>query len=136
LSERIRVVSIVGRFLEHSRLYYFENHGDPELYMGSADLMPRNLDHRVETLVPVEDQGLRSYLRDDLLEGYLRDNVQVAELQPDGSYKRVTPGEEPPFSIWAHLLERAAAETSSAARQDRLAAAIGAYRQGRVDPFD
>jgi polyphosphate kinase len=136
LSERIRVVSIVGRFLEHSRLYYFENHGDPELYMGSADLMPRNLDHRVETLVPVEDQGLRSYLRDDLLEGYLRDNVQAAELQPDGSYKRVTPGEEPPFSIWAHLLERAAAETSSAARQDRLAAAIGAYRQGRVDPFD
>lgn len=136
LSERIRVVSIVGRFLEHSRLYYFENHGDPELYMGSADLMPRNLDHRVETLVPVEDAGLRTYLRDDLLEGYLRDTVQAEELQPDGSYKHVSPGDEPPFSIWAHLIERAAAETSAGTRQDRLAAAIGAYRQGRVDPFD
>jgi polyphosphate kinase len=136
LSERIRVVSIVGRFLEHSRLYYFENHGEPELYMGSADLMPRNLDHRVETLVPVEDAGLRAYLRDDLLEGYLRDNVQAEEMQPDGTYRKASPGDEPPFSIWAHLIEHAAAESSSAIRQDRLAAAVGAYRQGRVDPFD
>jgi polyphosphate kinase len=136
LSERIRVVSVVGRFLEHSRLYYFENHGEEELYMGSADLMPRNLDHRVETLVPVEDTGLRTYLRDELLEGYLRDTVQAADLQPDGSYKRVLPGDEPPFSIWARLLERAAAESALATRQDRLAAAVGAYRQGRVDPFD
>lgn len=137
LSERIRVVSLVGRFLEHSRLYYFQNHGEEELYMGSADLMPRNLDHRVETLVPVEDTALRAYLRDEILEGYLRETVQARDLQPDGSYRRVTPAaDEQPFSIWAHLLERTAAELAAATRQDRLAAAGGAYRQGRVDPFD
>jgi polyphosphate kinase len=136
LSERIRVVSIVGRFLEHSRLYYFENHGDEELYMGSADLMPRNLDHRVEALVPVEDSAARAYLRDEILEGYLRDTTNAAALRPDGSYRRIEPPSgEQPFSIWAHLLERAAAETAAASRQDRLAAAGGAYRW-RVDPFD
>ena len=136
LSERIRVRSIVGRFLEHSRLYYFENHGEEELFLGSADLMPRNLDHRVETLVPIEDAGLRSYLRDDVLEGYLRDNVLAQELQPDGSYVRAVPGSDAPFSIWAHFIERALAEPATSARQDRLAAARGAYRQGRVDPYD
>ena len=62
VSENIRVISIVGRFLEHSRLYYFRNGGDEELLMGSADLMPRNLDNRVETLFPIEDEAIRSYL--------------------------------------------------------------------------
>ncbi len=136
LSERIRVVSLVGRFLEHSRLYYFENHGAEELFLGSADLMPRNLDHRVETLVPVEDATLRSYLRDDVLEGYLRDNTLARNLGPDGSYQRVRPGPNPPFSIWNWFMERAMAEHAAAARPDRLAAARGAYRQGRVDPYD
>jgi polyphosphate kinase len=137
LSERIRVVSIVGRFLEHSRLYYFQNHGDEELYLGSADLMPRNLDHRVETLTPVEDVNVRAYLRDEILDGYLRDTVQARELQPDGSYRRVAPATgEPPSSIWAHLIERAAAESAAATRQDRLAAASHVYHQGRVDPYD
>jgi len=136
LSERIRVVSLVGRFLEHSRLYYFQNHGAEELFLGSADLMPRNLDHRVETLVPIEDTAMRAYLRDDVLEGYLRDNTLTRELQPDGSYQRVAPGPNAPFSIWGHFMERALAETATTARQDRLAAARGAYRQGRVDPYD
>jgi polyphosphate kinase len=136
MSERIRVVSLVGRFLEHSRLYYFQNRGREELYLGSADLMPRNLDHRVETLAPVEDPTLLAYLRDEILEGYLRDNTHARDLEADGKYRPVVPGASPPFSIWARLLERSLADSAAAARQDRLAAARGAYRQGRVDPYD
>jgi len=105
LSERIRVVSIVGRFLEHSRLYYFHNGGDEELFLGSADLMPRNLDNRVEVSVPVEDHGLRRYLVDCLLAGYLRDNVQTTVLGPDGTYQRPERRpDEPPFDMQAHLI--------------------------------
>ena len=92
LHDRIRVVSIVGRFLEHSRLYYFQNGGDEELYFGSADFMPRNLDNRVETLAPVEDKVLRTYLREEILEGYLLDNTNARELLPDGEYRRIVPG--------------------------------------------
>lgn len=136
LSENIRVISVVGRFLEHSRLYYFHNDGNDEIYLGSADLMPRNLDHRVETLVPVEDPALRAYLRDEILEGYLRDTTQARELLPSGEYRRVEPGSNPPFSIWGHLLERAQAEAASTVLKDRLAMARNAYRQGRVDPYN
>jgi polyphosphate kinase len=91
LSENIRVRSVVGRFLEHSRVFYFENAGAPEIYIGSADWMYRNLNRRVEVLCPVEDPHLRSYLKDEVLEAYLRDNVNARELQPDGSYLRVHP---------------------------------------------
>jgi polyphosphate kinase len=93
ISENIRVVSLVGRFLEHSRIYYFANGGKPdedEILIGSADLMPRNLDHRVEVLVPVEDRVLRAHLRDVALPAYLRDTVNAHLLLPDGSYERVT----------------------------------------------
>jgi polyphosphate kinase len=92
VSENIRVRSVVGRFLEHSRIYLFANggeDGDDELYLGSADLMPRNLDHRVEVVFPVEDQTLRAYLRDTVLPTYLRDNVNSAILLPNGEYERV-----------------------------------------------
>jgi polyphosphate kinase len=91
VSENIRVTSIVGRFLEHSRIYYFNNGGDEEIYLGSADLMPRNLDRRVETLFPIEDPALRTYLRADVLETYMRDTVNARELRADGSYVRVAP---------------------------------------------
>lgn len=96
LSENIRVRSIVGRLLEHSRAYHFENGGDPEVYTGSSDWMPRNLDRRVEVLVPVREAGLRQYLRGEFLNAYLKDNVKARELQPDGSYYRVArePGED------------------------------------------
>src|SRR4029079_9088760 len=77
LSENIRVRSIVGRLLEHSRVYYFENGGDPVVFTGSADWMPRNLDRRVEVLAPVHDRELRNHLTHDFLGAYLRDNVKA-----------------------------------------------------------
>ena len=91
VSDNIRVISIVGRFLEHSRIYYFENGGSPEIYMGSADLMPRNLDRRVETLFPIKDARIRAYIRDAIMEVELANNVRARQLQPDGSYARVQP---------------------------------------------
>ena len=97
LSENIRVRSIVGRFLEHSRLMYFLNDGNEEIYLGSADWMVRNLNRRVETVTPIEDPGFKKYLKEDVLQAYLRDNVNARELQPDGSYVRIRPaaGVEP-----------------------------------------
>jgi polyphosphate kinase len=91
VSENIRVLSIVGRFLEHSRIFYFQNDGQEEVYLGSADLMTRNLSRRVETLFPIEDEKYIRYLRDDVLETYLKDNVNAREMQSDGSYRRVLP---------------------------------------------
>jgi polyphosphate kinase len=91
LSERIRVRSIVGRFLEHSRAYQFWNNGSPVIYVGSADLMTRNLDRRVETLFPIEDPQLAAQISDQI-QLSLRDNVRARELQPDGHYRRVDPG--------------------------------------------
>jgi polyphosphate kinase len=93
LSETIRVRSIVGRFLEHSRAYYFRNGGEEELYTGSADWMPRNFDRRVETIAPVRDERLKKYLKDVLLDAYLRDNVKARVLGPDGRYRPVPPEE-------------------------------------------
>ena len=90
ISERIRVRSIVGRFLEHSRIYWFENGGNPEVYIGSADLMERNLDRRVETLCRVGDAELADHLRTVVLDTYLRDNVQAYELR-DNTYIRLEP---------------------------------------------
>jgi len=90
VSENIRVRSIVGRFLEHTRIYYFANDGDPTVLIGSADLMRRNLDRRVEVLAPVEDAGLRTRLHDEVLELYLADNVKAREMRSDGTYVRVT----------------------------------------------
>lgn len=97
ISDRIRVTSVVGRFLEHPRVYYFANGGRPEIYMGSADLMPRNLDRRVETIFPVEDESIKQRLLDEVLAISMLDNVQARELQSDGSYKHLEPrdGETP-----------------------------------------
>jgi polyphosphate kinase len=95
-SENIHVRSIVGSFLEHNRIFYFHNGGDEEIYMGSADLMQRNLDRRVETMFPLEDPHLKRFVRDVLLENYLRDNVHSRVLQPDGSYVRLSPNEGEP----------------------------------------
>jgi polyphosphate kinase len=91
LSENICVRSIVGRFLEHSRIYYFANDGDEEVYIGSADWMPRNLNRRVEVVCPINDPGLKEYLKREVLDAYLRDSVNARALLPDGSYERVQP---------------------------------------------
>lgn len=95
VSENIRVTSIVDRFLEHSRIYYFENGGSPEMYMGSSDMMPRNLLARVEVLFPVSDNGMMCLIRDKILRIHLSDNVKARELRSDGSY---------------HLVKRAASD--------------------------
>jgi polyphosphate kinase len=87
LSERIRVVSIVDRFLEHARIYSFENGGAPEYYLASADWMPRNLDHRVEIAFPILDPRLQAQVS-EVLEVQLRDSVKARILQPDGSTVR------------------------------------------------
>lgn len=108
ISENIRVTSVVGRFLEHTRIYYFANGGQPEIYMGSADLMPRNLDRRVETVFPVEDEALKIRLLDEILRISMLDNVKARELQPDGTYKRLRPAKgEPAINSQAWFLERA-----------------------------
>ncbi len=94
VSERIRVRSIIGRFLEHSRVVMFGNAGHPEYYIGSADWMPRNLDRRVEVMAPIEDPALHRHIR-GVLETCLRDNRQAWVLQADGTYERQYPGNDP-----------------------------------------
>jgi polyphosphate kinase len=89
LSENIEVTSVVGRFLEHSRVYYFRNGGSEELYIGSADLMPRNIDHRVEVLFPVQDPKMIARVRDEFLSIYLADTVKARRMLSDGAYSRV-----------------------------------------------
>jgi polyphosphate kinase len=98
LSENIRVISIVGRFLEHSRIYYFENAGDPVLYLSTADWMPRNLVRRVEIAFPIEDAALRKEIIEVTLPALLNDRVKTRELQRDGTYVRLHPKEGEPAS--------------------------------------
>ncbi|MBY0375783.1 MAG: RNA degradosome polyphosphate kinase, partial [Bryobacteraceae bacterium] len=93
VSDRIRVRSIVGRFLEHSRIFYFENAGSAEIYLGSADLMPRNINRRVEVLFPIESPALIKQLRHKILDRYLADNVQARLMGPDATYTRAQPRE-------------------------------------------
>jgi polyphosphate kinase len=88
VSDRISVRSIVGRFLEHSRIYFFSNGGQEEVYLGSADWMPRNLYERVEVIFPVKDELLRERVRREILESYLADNLKSRFLQKDGGYVR------------------------------------------------
>ncbi|HLO16267.1 MAG TPA: polyphosphate kinase 1 [Anaerolineales bacterium] len=92
LSENINVISIVGRYLEHSRIFYFLNGGQEEIYLGSADLMERNLNRRVELLFPLENSEHIRHIREDVLDTYLQDNQLAYVLQPDGTYQRKEPG--------------------------------------------
>jgi polyphosphate kinase len=109
LSENIRVLSIVGRFLEHDRVYYFGNGGKPEAFIGSADLMRRNLDRRIEVLTPVERPDLISYLYHGVLESYLRDNQQAWVMGPDGAYVRRKPkSKEQKYDAQQALMEASA----------------------------
>jgi len=99
ISDNIRVRSIVGRFLEHSRLYYFLNNGDEEFYCGSADWMPRNLFERCEVIYPIRDPQIKIRVRDEILAAYLVDNVKARTLRPDGSYVYRHDSGQPAFSV-------------------------------------
>jgi polyphosphate kinase len=96
LSDNICVISIVGRFLEHSRIFYFANGGQEEIYVGSADWMQRNLDRRIELIFPVEDEKLKQRLKNEILEISLMDNVGARRLLADGSYERLQPKSNEP----------------------------------------
>jgi len=89
VSDTIRVISIVGRFLEHSRVFYFRNGGDEDVYLGSADLMPRNLNGRIEVMFPVSDPRLVTVVREEILGAYLADTMKARVMNPDGSYARI-----------------------------------------------
>jgi polyphosphate kinase len=91
LSDLITVRSMVDRFLEHSRIYYFENGGEPEIYAGSPDWMPRNFFRRIEAVFPVEDRRLRERLKNQVLGTCLADNVKAWQLRADGTYARRKP---------------------------------------------
>jgi polyphosphate kinase len=110
ISSRIRVRSIVGRFLEHSRIYYFENGGASEIYLGSADWMPRNLYERVEVLFPVNDELLRRRLSEEILPSYLTDNRKARILGPNGVYNHLRRERgQKSFSAQEHLMALAQA---------------------------
>ncbi|HUD22337.1 MAG TPA: polyphosphate kinase 1 [Acidobacteriaceae bacterium] len=111
LSEHIRVRSIVGRFLEHSRIFCFSNGGQPEALCGSADWMPRNLVERSEAVFPVDDPALSDRLRNEILAAYLADNTKARLLQPDGSYMRA-PLNGPAFNAQDHLMQLSRTKTS------------------------
>lgn len=116
ISDTITVKSIVGRYLEHARAYWFRHHGEGLLYIGSADLMPRNLDRRIEVLVPVLEPSIRRHIREDILALQLRDNVRSWELRPDGSYERLEPAEEQEAINAQELLMQYKKEAAKAAR--------------------
>jgi len=107
VSENIRVISVVGRYLEHSRIYYFQNNGNEEIYLGSADLMERNLDHRVEVVFPVERPEHIHHLRENILAAYFRDNMRSRVMNPDGTYVRLSPKEnEEKVDVQVWLMNR------------------------------
>jgi polyphosphate kinase len=113
LSERIRVRSIVGRFLEHSRIFHFANGGNDEIYLGSADWMPRNLLERCEVVFPVHDPAALARIHDEILPAYMADTVKARIEQPDGSYVRASKlvKDAPPFSSQDFLIQLAEGKT-------------------------
>jgi polyphosphate kinase len=124
LSENIRVISIVGRFLEHSRIYYFGNDGQPELFLSSADWMPRNFLRRVEVAFPIENAALRDEIVNGVLPKFLDDRVKARELQPSGRYRRLKPeGTEPRQQAQLQFRERSRRQTKKVARSKKERAA-------------
>ena len=120
LSENIRVISIVGRFLEHSRIYYFENDGKPDLYLASADWMPRNFIRRVEIAFPIEDPVLRDEIVQDVLPRFLNDRIKARELRSDGTYVRLQPEEGAPrLQAQLHFRERSRGQARKLAESQK-----------------
>jgi polyphosphate kinase len=106
ISKNIQVISVVGRFLEHSRVLYFANGGDEEVYIGSADMMQRNLNRRVEVLVPIKDRRLRSHINNEILGSYLKDNSNATILRNNGIYEKLSPANDQIFSSQQHFANR------------------------------
>src|SRR5437660_2415804 len=124
LSENIRVFSIVGRFLEHSRIYYLENAGQREVFLSSADWMPRNFYRRVEIAFPIEQADLRDEIIDGVLPKFVHDRVKARELQPDGSYRRLKPeGKEPREQAQLQFRERSRRLAKKSRKPKRVASA-------------
>jgi polyphosphate kinase len=139
VSDNIRVTSIVDKFLEHSRIFYFENGGDPAIFLSSADWMPRNLWRRIETVFPIEDPALKARIVNEILRLELADNVKARELSSDGTYHRRLPGPDEPSvrcQVALQQLARGATRDASDARpplsptapQQRAAPASGPGR--------
>jgi len=118
LSENIQVISIVDRFLEHARILYFHHGGEPQVFISSADWMPRNLDRRVELLVPVDDPACRQRLI-EILDVCFADNVKATRLLADGSHERLQPGRDEPVSAQQTLHERAVAAVQQSQQDQR-----------------
>src|SRR5881398_2565612 len=124
LSDNIRVFSIVGRFLEHSRIYYFENAGQREVFLSSADWMPRNFFRRVEIAFPIEQPDLRDKIINEVLPKFVHDRVKARELQPDGSYRRLKPeGKEPREQAQLQFRERSRRLAKKNRKPKRVASA-------------
>jgi polyphosphate kinase len=109
LSENIRVISILDRYLEHSRAFVFNNGGDPEIYLSSADCMPRNLDRRVELMFPIQQKSLKEKVI-EILRSQMADNQKARLLKPDGTYERVSAGNSEPLRVQEHLYQRGVEE--------------------------
>lgn len=107
VSENIRVISVLGKYLEHSRVYYFQNSGKPVMLIGSADMMPRNLNNRVEVLFPITNFRLVKRIKKEVLEIYLKNGIRAWELQPDGEYKWLTEDPESAFDVQEHFILKA-----------------------------
>jgi polyphosphate kinase len=135
LSANIRVISIVDRFLEHSRIFYFENAGDPEVFLSSADWMPRNFFRRIELMFPVEDARLKARLINELLPVILKDNVKARRLRADGCYVRVTPaeGQKP---IRSQVVFQALARESSRVAVDSALHFVPLFGSAGAPPAD
>jgi polyphosphate kinase len=113
ISDNIRIMSVIGRFLEHSRIFYFSNGGEEEMFIGSADWMPRNLDARVEVITPIEDPKLIQELR-EILDITLADNRQAWDMQSDGTYiQRQPQPDQPELSCQRRFMAQARPEFAS-----------------------
>ncbi|HXV85127.1 MAG TPA: polyphosphate kinase 1 [Gemmatimonadales bacterium] len=131
VSTGIRVTSIVDKFLEHSRVFYFENGGNPEIFLGSADWMPRNFFRRIEAMFPIEDERLKQRITDEILPVILADNVKARELQPDGRYIRVQPPEGGP-TVRSQLVFQALAREAARESVELVHRMVPIHRRPRV----
>jgi polyphosphate kinase len=136
LSERIRVRSIVGRFLEHSRIFHFANGGDDEIYIGSADWMPRNLFERCEVVFPVRDPICKARIHNEILPTLLADTLKARLQQPDGTYIRAhkVHKDAPPFSCQDFLMQLAEGKADLDAIPDAAVKAVDASGPRRAAP--